>query len=139
MIAKQVFSRFFAVLISINLLFAASPSFAAMGCCDPANMVMHMAGQAHSVAAADQRMNSMNMGMVDDAHHGISNQHKNMPCKMPAGICTSVCASMANVALTVPQVSYSAPTLIGKAVWAPTSLPGGITHLPALPPPISRA
>jgi hypothetical protein len=140
MIAKPILSRFFAVLVSFTLLFAASPSFAAVSCCDPVDMAMHMANTAHP-GGSDQNKNPMNvaMRMADATQQGTADQNKNMPCKMPAGSCASVCASMANVALTAPQSGYNAPVTLNEATWKPLSLPGGITRLPALPPPISIA
>lgn len=112
---KPILSRFFAALISVSLLFAASPSFAAMDCCDPVNMAMHMA---------------------DMEHQNSADQHKNAPCKMPAGTCASICVSMASVAFIAPQVAFIAPSAIGEPTWSVTSLSGGVSSRPALPPPI---
>ncbi len=114
---KPILSRFFAALVSVSLLFAASPSFAAMDCCDPANMALHVADMTHD-------------GMAD---------HHQMPCKMPAGSCGSICAGMTNIALPVPQVASRAPAIIGEPAWSLTTLSGGISQAPDTPPPILSA
>lgn len=118
MMVKPILSRVFAVLVSLTMLFGASPSFAAMDCCEPANMAMHMA---------------------DMAQNGSADHHKSMPCKMPAGSCGSICAAMASIAFTTPQVASVAPAVTGEPTWSVTSLTGGISQPPALPPPITRA
>ena len=140
MIARPILSRFFAVLVGFTLLLAALPSFAAVNCCDPVNMAMDMPNTAHP-GNSDQNKNPMNvaMRMADVTQQGTADQNKNMPCKMPAGSCASVCASMANAALTMPPSGYNAPVALNEAIWKPLSIPGGITRLPALPPPISIA
>lgn len=115
MIVKVVLKRFAAALLSLMMVFGAFPSFAATSCCDSANMAMQM-------SAAPS--------------HG-ANQNHNMPCKMPAGLCASICASMHSVAVIVPPVAYVAPVIVAELSSSLITPSGGISQLPALPPPIT--
>ena len=115
---KPILSRLFVAILGVALLFATTPSIAAMECCDPVSMAMQMA---------------------DAAHHGTVDQNNNMPCKMPAGTCTSVCASMASVALTAPQFVLAAPANVDQPIMRNALRFSGISQPPDLPPPITLA
>ena len=115
---KPILSRLFVAILGVALLFATTPTIAAMECCDPGSMAMQM---AHT------------------AHHGAVDQNNNMPCKMPAGTCTSVCASMASVALTAPQFVLSVPVIVDDPIARNAVRIGGISQPPDLPPPITLA
>lgn len=116
-------SRFFAVLLSFAMLFGASPSFANALCCDPTAPAMHASDMSH-----------MDMGAAKNMH-----AQKNMPCKKPSPSCAYLCASMATVGLTYPQITPSAPSVGGRSIWNFHTFAGGISLRPALPPPILSA
>jgi hypothetical protein len=117
---KPILSRFFAALVSISMLMlGAPPAFAAMNCCPPAKMAMSMADMAQDGTTADHQ--------------------KNMPCKMPAGSCASICAAMASVALIGPEIVRPVDAISVQPMWGVRTLSGGLSPPPALPPPITLA
>lgn len=123
---KRFVRPFIAALVSLALVFGAFPSFAATSCCDPANMAMHM-----SMKMAAEK--------ADTATHAVKDQHHSMPCKMPAGRCASICASMETVAVAVPAFQYVASEVVADLGGRHITPSGGISEPPDLPPPIILA
>lgn len=109
--------RLLPMLISVALVLGVFPAFAATQCCDPEHMTMQMSVDSQTTP---------------------TDQHKNIPSKMPAEACAAMCVSMASVALVAPQASLFAPIATGELSWFAIAHLGGISDPPALPPPITR-
>lgn len=112
---SRFLARLFAALISVSLLFATTPSFASVECCDPMTMAMEMSAHATAV-----------MGTHDAA-----------PCKMPKQTCASVCASMTSISFLTPQFEFANVKISEQPSHLVAVKLHGISRPPALPPPIA--
>ena len=120
---NPILFRIFALVISISLLTGVSPSFAASYNSRVTDAPMQM---------SDECMQMMHMKADGSA------EHQKAPCKMPAGDCHACCTSMAT-AMVAPQVALLKTSVSARMTWSVAALPAGISHPPALPPPILRA
>jgi len=125
---RIIFRRFLAALIGLSLL-VGSPSVAMTGC-------SHMSKMAAQVSMAMPL--TMAMPMKSAADTGKADHH-NMPCKMPTGLCASMCAAMTSVALIPLQFVVATPIRMTDAPSDPSVFAPGIAAPPALPPPILLA